>query len=147
MEKAKLIRAVEVVLLLIMLLSFCACASTSVVEAKEESAVIIKEEEEITLVAQIDKQLEGTWVTPTQSTAQGPYYDRYTFHNGNYVAEWYLNGELQKNPTIGTYVIGTEAIYTVTIDQDNIVEGDIPFTFDNGTLELHGKSGELTKEG
>ena len=52
-----------------------------------------------------------------------------------------------ENSTIGVYAIGTEAIYTVTIDQDSPIEGSIPYAFKNGVLTLNGRNGcVITKD-
>ena len=97
---------------------------------------------EKTLVEQIDDQLTGTWISCSSDSV----IQKYTFYDGRYIAEVYIDGQKIDNPTIGTYTIGTDAIHTVTIDQANIVEGSIPFSYENDVLELIGHSGKLEKE-
>ena len=71
---------------------------------------------------------------------------KWTFHNGMYVVDTYVNGNKIENSTVGTYAIGSDAIHTVTSDQKVNVEGSIPFTFENGKLVLNGAVGTLKKE-
>ena len=94
------------------------------------------------LVEQIDEQLAGTWVSYDSDT----YVSKWTFYEGKYVVDTYVDGRKQDNSIVGTYSIGSEAIHTVTADQKRNVEGKISFTFDNGKLELHGANGDLIKE-
>ena len=99
-------------------------------------------EPEKPLVEQIDEQLTGTWISYDSVNV----YSKWTFYDGKYVAETYVNGELIPNSVVGVYSIGTEAIKTVTTDQSRNVEGSIPFTFENGKLMLHGANGDLVKQ-
>lgn len=114
-------------LTLAMLLALSACGS---------------KEPEKPLVEQIDEQLTGTWISYDSEIV----YSKWTFYDGKYVAETYVNGEKIPNSVVGMYSIGTEAIQTVTTDQTRNVEGSIPFTFENGRLMLHGANGDLVKE-
>ena len=99
-------------------------------------------EPEKPLVEQIDEQLTGTWISYDSEIV----YSKWTFYDGKYVAETYVNWERIPNSVVGMYSIGTEAIQTVTTDQTRNVEGSIPFTFENGKLILHGANGDLVKE-
>ena len=94
------------------------------------------------LVERVDEQLTGTWISYDSET----YISKWTFHDGKYVADTYVDGEKLGNSTVGTYSIGTEAIHTITADQKKNVEGSIPYSFVNGKLELHGANGDLQKE-
>ena len=94
------------------------------------------------LVEQIDEQLAGTWISYDTDTD----ISKWTFYEGKYVVDSYVDGRKLDNSIVGTYSIGTEAIHTVTADQKRNVEGKIPFSFDNGKLELHGANGDLKKE-
>ena len=94
------------------------------------------------LVEQIDEQLAGTWISYDSDTD----ISKWTFYEGKYVVDSYVDGRKLDNSIVGTYSIGSEAIHTVTADQKRNVEGKIPFTFDNGKLELHGATGDLKKE-
>ena len=97
---------------------------------------------EKTLVEQIDEQLTGTWISNDSETVVS----KWTFFDGKYVVDTYVNGKKLDNSTVGTYSIGTESIHTVTTDQKKNVEGSIPFTFKDGELVLHGVNGDLRKE-
>lgn len=94
------------------------------------------------LVEQIDEQLAGTWISYDSDTS----ISKWTFFEGKYVVDSYVDGRKLDNSSVGTYSIGSEAIHTVTADQKRNVEGKIPFSFDNGKLELHGANGDLKKE-
>ena len=74
-------------------------------------------------VEQIDEQLSGTWVSYDSDTVVS----KWTFYDG-------------------TYAIGSNDIHTVTSDQKENVEGNIPFTFEDGSLMLNGATGTLEKE-
>ena len=89
----------------------------------------------------VSEALEGSW----KSIDRENIYSIWTFHNGQYVVETYIDGELLPNSTLGSYRIGTEAIHTMTEDQENKVEGRIPYTFSDGVLELNGANGDLEK--
>jgi hypothetical protein len=73
----------------------------------------------------VDEQLQGTWVSYDSDTV----YSEWSFHNGQYVVDTYVNGEKLNNSTVGTYTIGTDAIHTVTIDQKENVEGSISYEY------------------
>ncbi len=90
----------------------------------------------------IEHQLEGRWRSDDAENV----YSIWTFHNGSFVVDTFVNGEKIENSTIGTYAIGTDAIHTVIIDQENKVEGSIPFTIAEHTLVLCGANGTLSKE-
>ena len=94
------------------------------------------------LVEQIDEQLAGTWISYDSDTV----ISKWTFYDGKYVCDTYVDGKKLDDSTVGTYSIGSEAIHTITADQKRNVEGKIPFSFDNGKLELHGANGEVKKE-
>ena len=94
------------------------------------------------LVEQVDEQLTGTWISSDSDKVMS----KWTFFDGKYVVDTYVNGEKLANSTVGTYSIGAEAIHTVTTDQKNNVEGSIPYSFDEGKLALHGANGDLIKE-
>ena len=131
MKSAKKILAL--ILCAVMLLSLCACGKASVEKTSAE---------EKPLVEQIDEQLAGTWVSYNSDTVMS----KWTFHDGKYVVDTYVDGNKIDNSTVGTYAIGSDAIHTLTADQKVNVEGSIPFTFENGILVLKGAVGTLEKE-
>ena len=131
MKSAKKILAL--ILCAVMLLSLCACGKASVEKTSAE---------EKPLVEQIDEQLAGTWVSYNSDTVMS----KWTFHDGKYVVDTYVDGNKIDNSTVGTYTIGSDAIHTLTADQKVNVEGSIPFTFENGILVLNGAVGTLEKE-
>ena len=131
MKSAKKILAL--ILCAVMLLSLCACGKASVEKTSAE---------EKPLVEQIDEQLAGTWVSYNSDTVMS----KWTFHDGKYVVDTYVDGNKIDNSTVGTYAIGSDAIHTLTADQKITVEGSIPFTFENGILVLNGAVGTLEKE-
>lgn len=131
MKSAKKILAL--ILCAVMLLSLCACGKASVEKTSAE---------EKPLVEQIDEQLAGTWVSYNSDTVMS----KWTFHDGKYVVDTYVDGNKIDNSTVGTYTIGSDAIHTLTADQKITVEGSIPFTFENGILVLNGAVGTLEKE-
>ena len=94
------------------------------------------------LVEQIDEQLAGTWISYDSDQV----ISKWTFYDGNSVWDTYVDGKKLDNSSVGTYSIGSEAIHTITADQKRNVERKIPFSFDNGKLELHGANGEVKKE-
>lgn len=94
------------------------------------------------LVELVDEQLAGTWISYDADNVVS----KWTFYDGKYVCDTYVDGEKLGNSTVGTYSIGTEAIHTITADQKKNVEGKIPFSFENHKLELHGANGDLQKE-
>lgn len=94
------------------------------------------------MVQQIDEQLTGTWISIDSDTVMS----KWTFYDGRYVVDTYVNGEKIPNSGVGTYTIGSDAIHTVTTDQKNNVEGSIPFSYVDGKLMLHGSNGDLQKE-
>lgn len=131
MKSAKKILAL--ILCAVMLLSLCACGKASVEKTSAE---------EKPLIEQIDEQLAGTWVSYNSDTVMS----KWTFHDGKYVVDTYVDGNKIDNSTVGTYAIGSDAIHTLTADQKVNVEGSIPFTFENGILVLNGAVGTLEKE-
>ena len=94
------------------------------------------------IAEQIDKQLTGTWISYDSDIVRS----EYTFLDGKYVSDTYVNGEKLDNSSLGTYFVGVDAIHTVTSDQKDSVEGSIPFSFENGELKLHGANGDLVKK-
>lgn len=131
MKSAK--KVLALILCAVMLLSLCACGKASVEKTSAE---------EKPLVEQIDEQLAGTWVSYNSDTVMS----KWTFHDGKYVVDTYVDGNKIDNSTVGTYTIGSDAIHTLTADQKVTVEGSIPFTFENGILVLNGAVGTLEKE-
>lgn len=131
MKSAK--KVLALILCAVMLLSLCACGKASVEKTSAE---------EKPLVEQIDEQLAGTWVSYNSDTVMS----KWTFHDGKYVVDTYVDGNKIDNSTVGTYTIGSDAIHTLTADQKITVEGSIPFTFENGILVLNGAVGTLEKE-
>ena len=131
MKSAK--KVLALILCAVMLLSLCACGKASVEKTSAE---------EKPLVEQIDEQLAGTWVSYNSDTVMS----KWTFHDGKYVVDTYVDGNKIDNSTVGTYAIGSDAIHTLTADQKVNVEGSIPFTFENGILVLNGAVGTLEKE-
>lgn len=124
------------VLLLILAIVFIGCGVVSASDSNQKTI----EKSRIELV---NEQLQGTWISIDAEN----FYSKWSFLNGYYVCESYLDEKLMENPTLGVYVIGTEAIYTLTIDQDNRVEGSIPYVFENGTLTLLPQNdAEITKD-
>jgi len=111
---------------LIIILTFTACGNNAA---------------EKPLVEQIDEQLAGTWISYDSATVLS----KWTFFDGRYVVDTYVNGKKIDNASIGTYFIGTESIHTITADQKKNVEGSIPFSFKDGNLALHGATGDLKK--
>lgn len=126
-------RWLALLLTVFLTISLCACGKASVEKSNEP---------EKSLTEQIDEQLAGTWISQTSDTVVS----RWTFHNGMYVVDTYVNGNKIENSTVGTYAIGSDAIHTVTSDQKVNVEGSIPFTFEDGKLVLNGAVGTLEKE-
>lgn len=126
-------KILALILCAVMLLSLCACGKASVEKTSAE---------EKPLVEQIDEQLAGTWVSYNSDTVMS----KWTFHDGKYVVDTYVDGNKIDNSTVGTYTIGSDAIHTLTADQKITVEGSIPFTFENGILVLNGAVGTLEKE-
>lgn len=131
MKSAK--KVLALILCAVMLLSLCACSKASVEKTSAE---------EKPLIEQIDEQLTGTWVSYNSDTVMS----KWTFHDGKYVVDTYVDGNKIDNSTVGTYAIGSDAIHTLTADQKVTVEGSIPFTFENGILVLNGAVGTLEKE-
>lgn len=126
-------KILALILCAVMLLSLCACGKASVEKTSAE---------EKPLIEQIDEQLAGTWVSYNSDTVMS----KWTFHDGKYVVDTYVDGNKIDNSTVGTYAIGSDAIHTLTADQKVNVEGSIPFTFENGILVLNGAVGTLEKE-
>ena len=87
----------------------------------------------------MEEQLQGTWTCIGNTDV----YSKWSFLNGNYVCETYVNGEKLEGADIGTYVIGTDEILTITSDQDNSIEGSIPYFYENGVLTLKGQNGSI----
>ena len=111
-------RRLALLLIVVFMMSLCACGKTPIEKSNEP---------EKSLTEQIDEQLTGTWISQTSDTVVS----RWTFYNGMYVVDPYVNGNKIENSTVGTYAIGSDAIHTVTSDQKVNVEGSIPFTFEN----------------
>ncbi len=133
-----------VILLLcsISILALSACGSsgsTDSIEKNAEENAVEEPEEEMMQLEQIDAQLQGIWIT---EHSDSDFTEVWTFYNGSYVVDSYMDGEELENALIGTYAIGADAIHTVTVDQEKNVEGSIPYTFENGVLTLIPKSGE-----
>ena len=126
-------KIIALILCAVMLLSLCACGKASVEKTSAE---------EKPLVEQIDEQLAGTWVSYNSDTVMS----KWTFHDGKYVVDTYVDCNKIDNSTVGTYAIGSDAIHTLTADQKVNVEGSIPFTFEIGILVLNGAVGTLEKE-
>ena len=104
--------------------------------------VACSNENKKTLVEQIDEQLAGTWI----SNDSDKVISKWTFYDGKYVVDTYVNGKKLDNSTVGTYSVGADSIHTITADQKKNVEGSIPFSFENGKLILYGANGTLKKE-
>ena len=121
-------RRLALLLIVVLMMSLCACGKTPIEKSNEPE--------------KLDEQLAGTWISQTSDTVVS----KWTFHNGMYVVDTYVNGNKIENSTVGTYAIGSDAIHTVTSDQKVNVEGSIPFTFENGKLVLNGAVGTLKKE-
>jgi len=140
-------KALILVLAVLMCISFCACGKKQTTETNES---LIPPSEPIEspsapnkpLVVQVNEQLTGTWISYDSDDMMS----KWTFFNGNYVVDTYINGEKIDNSVVGTYAIGVDSIHTFTIDQKNNVEGHIPFTFIDGNLQLHGATGDIQKE-
>ena len=115
-------------LVLCLIISLLCCCSS------KNNANQVTEKSQIELV---DEQLQGTWIAGEGTS----YVEKYSFSDGNYVCETYVNGEKLENDTIGSYVVGTDAIHTLTSDQENNVEGSIPYTFENEVLSLFPQNG------
>ena len=133
-------KLISFIFTIILCLSLAACSESEAVKSDEN--LIESSDTTKTLVEQINDQLTGTWTSNSSDSV----IQKWTFHDGKYVVDVYIDGELLDNSTVGTYSIGEAEIHTITIDQKNNVEGSIPFTFKNGILVLHGASGDLTKE-
>ena len=120
-------KGICIIYLLVLCLFLCACGKASVEKSRVE---------------QIDEQLSGTWVSYDSDTVVS----KWTFHDGKYVVDTYVGGKKIGNSTVGTYSIGSKDIHTITSDQKENVEGNIPFTFEDGSLMLNGATGTLEKE-
>lgn len=118
------------ILIAINLVSLTACAKNNEPESEKSKIECINE------------QLEGTWTSQDATNV----YSKWTFYDGKYVVDTYVNGKKLDNSTVGTYFIGENSIHTLTSDQVNNVEGEIPFTYENGILILNGASGMVTKD-
>ena len=133
-------KRISLLLALVLLLSLAGCgggAKTPEPTATSEPTAAPQKSR----LEQIDEQLQGSWKSIDSDTV----YSVWTFNNGRYVAEVYVNGTKIQNSVIGNYAIGTDSIHTVSIDQEKNAEGSIPFTFEDGVLRLNGANGELTK--
>ena len=120
-------KGICIIYLLVLCLFLCACGKASVEKSRVE---------------QIDEQMSGTWVSYDSDTVVS----KWTFYDGKYVVDTYIGGNKIGNSTVGTYAIGSNDIHTVTSDQKENVEGNIPFTFEDGRLMLNGATGTLEKE-
>ena len=140
-------KATVLILVFMMIMWIVACstphavntpAATEVPETSEPSSIPTK-----TRIQQIEEQLQGSWKSIDSKTV----YSIWTFNNGRYVVDTYVNGQKISNSIVGVYTIGTDAIHTVTIDQEKNVEGQIPYSFENGKLVLDPKgNGTINKE-
>ena len=140
-------KATVLILFFMMIMWIVACstphavntpAATEVPETSEPSSIPTK-----TRIQQIEEQLQGSWKSIDSKTV----YSIWTFNNGRYVVDTYVNGQKISNSIVGVYTIGTDAIHTVTIDQEKNVEGQIPYSFENGKLVLDPKgNGTINKE-
>ena len=139
-------RTIAWILALAAAFALCACGTGQ--PEKENAAEPTPAEESPaeepakTELEMISEQLQGEW----KSVDAENVYTIWTFYQGSYVADTYVNGEKIPNSVVGNYAIGADAIHTVTIDQEKNVEGAIPYTFTDGVLVLHGANGDLTKE-
>lgn len=129
-------------LLFAALLCLCACGSKAKIEGDDSSVEEQHGKSEKIDLSQIAEQLQGSW----KSTDSDNVYTIWTFYDGSYVADTYVNGKKIPNSTIGTYAIGVDSIHTVTVDQEKNVEGSIRYTFTDGVLTLNGANGDLIKE-
>ena len=130
-------KVLVVILALVLVLSLAACGSGSKETTKSASPQATESE-----LDQVDAQLQGKWKSIDSSTV----YSIWTFTNGSYTVDTYVNGELLPNSTFGSYTIDNSAIHTVVESQEEQVEGSIPYTFSDGVLTLNGSNGGLTKQ-
>jgi hypothetical protein len=133
-------KIISVIMVLALMISLSACGNSTKTGLKTEDYENNKKEENI--LDLVDEQLQGTWISYDSENV----YSKWSFHNGQYVVDTYLNGEKLDNSTVGTYSIGTDAIHTVTIDQKNNVEGSISYEYTDGVLVLKGATGTIEKE-
>lgn len=127
-------RAITLLLALSMLLVLCACGGSPEADAPEAA-----EETAEPLVLQIDKQLQGSW---EGFSKDGKLREVYTFCNGTYIDDRYLQGEWTGKPSVGLYAIGMESIQVVTQDQNDISEGQLTYTFEDGNFVLCSYDGD-----
>ncbi len=90
-------------------------------------------------IRQIDEQLQGTWIDAETDNLV----IKWTFNDGNYVIDIYVNGERRDNHMTGTYAIGAETIETV---HSNGVKGAIPYSIIDGILSLGEDDDPMYKE-
>lgn len=88
----------------------------------------------------IEEQLTGTWISQDSDNV----YSKWTFYDGKYVVEMYVDEKKIDNTIVGTYFIGADSIQTIT--ETGNTKGNIPYLFENGKLELIGANGTLTKD-
>ena len=120
-----------------------ACASTDEPSdnANEQSAIITEDaSDNLSTLEQIDAQLQGTWV---QSAGQNPDGETvefvYAFTDGILINDLYIGGEKVNNTKKGSYTVETDGIHTRlprSKDSTEYLEGNIPYTFENGVLSL-----------
>ena len=117
----------------VLFISLIVCLSVSLVACSSEN-----QKSKVEIVAE---QLTGTWISNDSKNV----FSKWTFIDGTYTLEIFVDGNKKKNPNYGTYRIGDESIYTIQ-HGDQAVTGEIPYTVDDGILHLHGANGDLTKE-
>lgn len=116
------------------------CSNKSITEKEGQKSQIEPITEQKNQIEQVEEQLQGTWTCIDDTDV----YSKWSFSNGNYVCETYVNGKKIEHPDTGIYTIGPDAILTVNLDN---LEGSIPYVFDNGVLTLNGQNGStLTKD-
>lgn len=108
-----------------------------------KSTESIEEKDTVEFDKNVEYLLQGTWVSQTQNDA----YSEWTFDDGTYTVWTYVNGERLEKPLKGVYSIDEWMIHTKTTNQENAVEGKIPYTYSNGILILNGSTGDLSKKG
>lgn len=126
------------IFLFIVCMTFAGCGNQ---DTTSEASSTTEVKKQLSQAEQVDELLQGTW----KSIDADNVYSLWTFHDGSYVCDTYVNDEKLDNSSMGTYSIGSDAIHTLTSDQKNNVEGSIPFTFNNGELSLNGATGSVEK--
>ena len=102
--------------------------------ASSENSVFDSEE--------VEALLQGDWISYDSDSV----YSLWTFSDGNYVANTYVDGKQAGGATEGTYTIEADAIYTATTNQSNTVEGSIPYHIEDGALVLDPVSGATVEK-